>query len=288
MTPRGLSLPSARTGIGLRAPHIAEIVATRPNIAWLEIHPENHLSAVPRAALGTLRRDYPIAFHAVGLSLGSAEGVDREHLARIGDLVRELEPAAVSEHLSFSTVDGVYGNDLLPLPYTEEALAVAARNVDAVQEALGRTILVENPSRYLRYRHATMTEGEFLAALARRTGCGILCDVNNIFVSCQNFGEDPSVALAGIEAAAVGEVHVAGHEADATVGPSILIDTHAAPVADPVWSLYAEAVRRFGAVPTLVEWDARIPPLGRLLEEAAQADRIREVVLREARHGRAA
>ena len=185
------SLPVG-AGIGLRSPHVAEVLATRPALPWLEVHPENYLGGGPAArALDALRRDYPVTFHAVGLSVGSADGVDRRHLDRIRRLVDRVEPALVSEHLAWSQADGAYLNHLLPLPYTEESLAVVCRNVDEVQTVLGRRVLVENPSAYLRFTASTIPEAEFLAELARRTGCGLLCDVNNVHVTAQNLALDP-------------------------------------------------------------------------------------------------
>jgi hypothetical protein len=266
------SLPVG-AGIGLRSPHVAEVLATRPGVPWLEVHPENYLGGGPGVrALGTLRRDYPVAFHAVGLSLGSAEGIDRRHLGRIKGLVERFEPALVSEHLAWSQVGGAYLNHLLPLPYTEESLAVVCRNVDEVQTVLGRRILVENPSAYLRFTTSTIPEAEFLAELVRRTGCGLLCDVNNVHVTARNLGLDPVAYLDTLPPAAVGELHLAGHSANDVDGRTLLIDDHGSPVVPAVWALYEHALRRFGAVPTLVEWDTEIPELGVLLAEARRAD----------------
>lgn len=262
----------AGVGIGLRGPHLAEVLATRPAVSWLEIHPENYLGGGPAVrALLAVRARYPVALHAVGLSLGSAEGVDRAHLGRLAGLVERLEPALVSEHLSWSTADGAYLNHLLPLPYTEEALAVVARNVDEVQARLGRPLLVENPSSYLRFRHSPIPEPEFLGDLARRTGCRLLCDVNNAYVTCRNLGHDPVAYLAALPAEAIGEIHLAGHRVQDADGQPLLIDDHGSPVAEPVWRLYEGLARRCGPVPTLVEWDANLPPLAVLLGEAARA-----------------
>ena len=225
-------------------------------------------------ALERIRRDHPLSIHGVGLSLGSAGGVDAAHLARLAALVERLEPSLVSEHLSWSVVDGVYLNHLLPLPCTEEALAVVAGNVARVQDRLGRRLLVENPASYLRFQDAEMTEPEFLAALARRTGCGVLCDVNNVFVSCANLGGDSVAYLEALDPATVDEIHLAGHAVNEADGQTILIDDHGSRVTPAVWQLYARAVQRFGPVPTLVEWDTDVPALDVLLEEAAQAERI--------------
>jgi uncharacterized protein (UPF0276 family) len=259
-------------GIGLRGPHMDEVVLIRPAIGWLEVHAENYMGGGPGPRrLEAIRRDYPLSIHGVGLSLGTAEGLDREHLRRLKALIDRYAPMLISEHLSWSMSGGVYLNDLLPLPYTEEALALVARNVDAVQTALGRQILVENPSRYLSFRHSPITEPDFLVELASRTGCGLLCDVNNIFVTASNLDLDAVAYLEALPGAAVGELHLAGYSRVSRDGASLLIDDHAARVAPPVWDLYRHAVRRFGPVPTLVEWDKELPPLEMLLGEARSA-----------------
>lgn len=259
-------------GIGLRAPYIDEVIESRPAIAWLEAHAENYMTGGPSLArLETIRENYPLSLHGVGLSLGTAEGLDREHLCRLKTLVDRCAPMLVSEHLSWSVSGGVYLNDLLPLPYTEEAVALVARNIDEAQEALGRQILIENPSRYLSFRHSSIAEPEFLAALARRTGCGILCDVNNVFVTCSNLGLDARHYLDAIPAESVGEIHLAGHSRVVRDGIAMLIDDHASRVAPPVWELYRRAVARLGAVPTLIEWDKALPPLAVFLAESRAA-----------------
>jgi len=265
----------AGSGIGLRAPHVDEIVATRPAVDWLEVHAENYMMAGGPAlrALERLRHEYPLSIHGVGLSLGSADGLDVAHLERLARLVDRLEPALVSEHLSWSIVDGAYLNHLLPLPYTDETLAIVSAHVARVQDRLGRRLLVENPSGYLRFAGAEMPEAEFLATLARRAGCGLLCDVNNIHVTCANLGGDPDAYLAALPPAAVGEIHLAGHAVNDADGHEILIDDHGSPVAPAVWSLYERALERFGPAPTLIEWDTEIPPLAVLLAEAAGAGR---------------
>jgi uncharacterized protein (UPF0276 family) len=263
----------ARAGIGLRGPHLAEVLATRPPVAWLEVHPENYLGGGPAVrALQAIREHYPLSFHAVGLSVGTADGVDRRHLSRLKGLMDRLEPALVSEHLAWSQVGGAYLNHLLPLPYTEEALASVCRNVDEVQSTLGRRVLIENPSGYLRFTSSTIPEAEFLAALARRTGCGLLCDVNNVYVTAQNLGLDAFAYLAALPSDAVGEIHLAGHAVNDAGGRPILIDDHGSPVDPAVWFLYEHALGRFGALPTLVEWDTHIPALEVLLQEARRAD----------------
>jgi uncharacterized protein (UPF0276 family) len=269
----------AGCGIGLRAPHVTEVLERRPAVGWLEVHAENYMGGGPaRRALERLRADYPVSVHGVGLSLGSAEGLDAAHLERLARLVEHLEPALVSEHLSWSVTGGTYLNHLLPLPYTEEALEVLCAHVTRAQERLGRRLLVENPSGYLRFRHSPIPEPEFLSALARRTGCGLLCDVNNVYVTCANLGGDAAAWLDALDPSAVGEIHLAGHAVNDVDGGdaarrTILIDDHGSPVADPVWRLFEGALGRFGAIPTLIEWDTDVPSLEVLLAEAAKAQR---------------
>jgi len=291
MTPRPdrpAMLP-ARAGIGLRAPHVAEVMATRPAVAWLEVHPENYMGGGAAVqSLERLRRDYPVAVHGVGLSLGSAGGIDLRHLGRLGALVERLEPALVSEHLAWSVAGGAYLNHLLPLRYDEETLAILGRHVDQAQAALGRRLLVENPSSYLRFRNSTIPEPEFLGELARRTGCGLLCDVNNVYVSGENLGFDPGRYLDALPPDAVGEIHLAGHSVSDADGRPVLIDDHGGPVADPVWRLYRRALERFGPVPTLVEWDTSLPDLPVLLAEARAADRLLAAGARGERDARVA
>ena len=272
MNEAGGTFPAA-AGIGLRFQHHRVVLETRPAIAWLEVHTENYMGG--GAAIRTLeaiRRDYPVSLHGVGLSLGSADGLDAGHLERIRDVVGRIEPGLVSEHLSWSVVGGTYMADLLPLPMTEEALDVVCRHVDQSQAYLQRRILIENPSSYLLYAHSTIPEWDFLSEVARRTGCGILCDVNNIYVSACNHGWDASAYLAALPAQAVGEIHLAGHTLkQIDSGQTLRIDDHGSRVAPEVWALYTQALARYGPVPTLVEWDTNIPSLDILLAEAAQA-----------------
>ncbi len=276
------SIP-AKAGIGLRFPHHQVVAETRPDVAWFEVHTENYLGGgTSLRYLETIRRDYPLSLHGVGLSLGSAEGIDAAHLERVRRVVESIEPGLVSEHLSWSIVDGTYLADLLPLPMTEEALEVVCRHVDQVQARLKRRVLVENPSTYLRFRHSTIPEWEFLAHVAQRTGCGILCDVNNIYVSACNHGWDASNYLAALPPAGVGEIHLAGHAVkQLDDGRMLRIDDHGSRVAPAVWALYAEALARFGPVPTLVEWDTDVPPLEVLLGEATYAAAMLEEAKRE-------
>jgi uncharacterized protein len=269
-------IASCSVGIGLRSPHVSEIAATRPELAFLEVHAENYMAETPALdRLLELRRDYPVSLHGVALSLGSAEELDRRHLHRFKALIERIEPMLVSEHLAWSAIDGTYLNDLLPLPYNETSLDLFCRHVEEAQEALGQRLLIENPSAYLRYRYSPIPEPEFIGEVARRTGCGILCDVNNIYVSAWNFGFDPVAYLDALPVDAIGEIHLAGHHAAEDV--DILVDDHGSRVAKPVWELYAAAIRRFGSVPTLIEWDTNLPTLEVLLDEANHAGELAHV-----------
>jgi uncharacterized protein (UPF0276 family) len=269
-------IASCSVGIGLRSPHVSEIAATRPELAFLEVHAENYMAETPVLdRLLELRRDYPVSLHGVALSLGSAEELDRRHLHRFKALIERIEPMLVSEHLAWSAIDGTYLNDLLPLPYNETSLDLFCRHVEEAQEALGQRLLIENPSAYLRYRYSPIPEPEFIGEVARRTGCGILCDVNNIYVSAWNFGFDPVAYLDALPVDAIGEIHLAGHHAAEDV--DILIDDHGSRVAKPVWELHAAALWRFGPVPTLIEWDTNLPTLEVLLDEANHAEELAHV-----------
>ena len=261
-------------GIGLRAPHVAEVRATRPRVGWFEVHSENYFvdGGPALASLAAIRADYPLSLHGVGLSLGSTDPLDHGHLARLARLIARVEPALVSEHLCWSGVGGRHFNDLLPLPYTDEALAHVCARIDEVQAYLGRALVVENVSSYYAFPEATIPEWEFVAAVAARTGCRLLVDVNNIHVNARNHGIDPMAFLDAMPRAAVAEIHLAGHD---DRGP-IVIDTHGAPVAPEVWTLYRAALARFGRVPTLMEWDTDIPEFAVLAGEAATAQAILE------------
>lgn len=263
-------------GIGLRLPHLAEVAATRPPVAWFEIHPENFL-ANPHAAelLQDVARDYPISVHTVGLSIGSADGIDRSHLRRVRSLIDAVDPFLISGHLAWSTHAGEYLNDLLPLPYTEETLRLIARHLDEVQQGLGCAYLVENPSSYVGFHSSTMTEVEFLCELVRRSGCLLLCDVGNIHLSAHNMGFDARAYIDALPAQAIGEMHLGGfvvEEDESSLGATLLVDTHSTAIAEPVWHLYAHAVRRFGRQPTLIEWDNDLPALATIMQEAVMAD----------------
>jgi uncharacterized protein len=269
-------LSNRSAGIGLRLPHLAEIAATGPQLGFLEVHAENYMAETAALdRLVELRRDYPVSVHGVALSLGSAEQLDRVHLGRLMALIERVEPMLVSEHLAWSAIGGNYLNDLLPLPYTEESLDVFCQHVGEAQETLGRRLLIENPSSYLRFRHSTIPETEFLTETARRTGCGILCDVNNIYVSANNFRFDPVAYLDSLPADVIGEIHLAGHHA--AEDADILIDDHGSRVAPPVWELYTAALKRFGPVPTLIEWDTNLPALDVLLDEARHAQELANI-----------
>lgn len=266
----------ALAGIGLRFPHHQAVIERRPRVAWFEVHTENYMGGgAPLRCLEAIRRDYPVSLHGVGLSLGCADGLDAAHLDRIARLAARIEPGLVSEHLTWSISDGNYLGDLLPLPLTEEALDVVCDNVDRFQHALRRQILIENPSSYLRYRHSTIAESEFMVALARRTGCGILCDVNNVFVSAANHGWDAVAYLEALPPVEVKELHLAGHTVkQLSDGAELRIDDHGSHVEPAVWALFRQAVLRFGARPTMIEWDTNIPALEVLVEQADRASAI--------------
>lgn len=274
------------TGIGLRQPHWEEIMTRRPSVGWLEVHPENFMHDGPGVEhLEALRPHYPLSLHSVGLSLASADGLDQAHLDRLSTLVDRLRPALVSAHLAWTMIDGVYLNDLLPVPYNRQSLRVVSENVDRAQDRLGRRLLIENLSAYIGFSGTTMSEAEFLAELVERTGCGVLFDVNNVFVSASNLKFDIGEYVDSLPADAIGEIHLAGHACNETADGPVLIDDHGSAVKDEVWSLYATAVERFGPRPALIEWDADVPPLDVLLAEARKADAIATTIA--GRHGHA-
>lgn len=282
-------LARAGSGIGLRAAHHRDILEQKPDIGWLEAHSENYFGpgGPAIAHLQNLRRDYPVSLHGVGLSLGSAEGLSANHLQKVRGLAERIQPALISEHLSWSGAGGRFTPDLLPLPLTQEALDIVARNIDHAQEKLGRTLLIENPSGYIAFNENEMTEPEFLSNLVKRTGCGILLDVNNVYVSAHNTQAfSPAAYLSALPGHAIGEIHVAGHQTNTAENETILIDAHNGPICDDVWDLYEMALTLFGDVPTLIEWDSDLPPLQRLVREAHTADAIRARLRQEARHVR--
>lgn len=268
---------SPGAGVGLRLPHLAAAAAGAPLAGWVEIHPENFLANPhARELLLAVRERSAVSFHTVGVSAGSADGVDREHLARVAALARELEPFAISGHLAWSTHRGLFLNDLLPLPYDDDTVAIVAANVHEIQDTLGRAYLVENPASYVALGASKLAEAEFLAELVDRTGCRLLCDVSNVHVSGSNLDYDAYAYLDAFPAHAVAELHMGGFAAEISgdaAGAQVLIDTHDGPIADTVLELYAHALRRFGALPTLIEWDSDLPDLALLVNEAARADR---------------
>jgi uncharacterized protein (UPF0276 family) len=267
------SLLPAVAGIGLRTPHVAELLERRPTVGWLEVHAENYMNRGPgAAALERLAGHYPLSVHGVGLSLGTARGIDRDHLARLKEVCDRFEPRLVSEHMAWSVGDGIYLNDLLPLPHDEEALRIVCRNIDLTQNTLKRRIMAENLSAYVGFTRSTMSEPEFLNEIVKRTGCGLLLDINNVYVSAHNIGLDPHAYVAALPEEAIGEIHLAGHAQNDTPDGKVLIDDHGSAVAPEVWSLYSFAVERLGKRPTLIEWDTAIPSLETLLGEAMWAD----------------
>ncbi|WP_428454676.1 DUF692 domain-containing protein [Photobacterium kasasachensis] len=271
-------------GVGLRSPHITQVLEEKPNIGWLEVHSENYFTttSTARQQLRQIAEHYPISCHGIGLSLGSADPLDRQHLSQLKQLVDEIDPIAVSDHLSWSSVNGQFFNDLLPLPYTEEALEHFCQKVEQVQEYLGRQMLIENPSSYLSFASSAIPEWEFLHQVQQRTGCGLLLDLNNIYVSAFNHGFDCDQYIAALDASAVKEIHLAGFTVKQFEDGEIWIDTHSKPVSEPVWQLYRRWVQQHGRTPTLIEWDLDIPPLSVLLGEA---DKARNIITQEARDG---
>lgn len=263
-----------RAGVGFKPQHLAEIRRDPRPPAFFEIHAENYMGAggLPHAQLSALRADHALSVHGVGLSIGGADPLDPAHLARLRILCDRYDPESFSEHLAWSSHGAEYLNDLLPLPYTPSTLERVCDHVDRVQQALGRRMLLENPATYVLFDQSTLSETEFLAAIARRTGCGLLLDVNNVFVSCTNHRCDPRAYLAAFPIHAVAEIHLGGHAAEDLPSGPLLIDSHGAAVADPVWTLYAQVIARIGPVPTLVEWDNDLPPWPVLAAEAARAD----------------
>lgn len=275
----------AITGIGLRAPHYRTLLDTHPAVGFVEVHSENYFGAggLPLHYLEQARAHYALSLHGVGLSLGSATPMD-DHLRRLRALVERFEPALVSDHLCWGATPDLHLNELLPLPYTQEALDLVVARIGTVQDALGRQILVENVSTYLEYTHSTLTEGEFLAAVAERADCGILLDVNNLYVSARNHGWATDVYLKALPADRVWQLHLAGHSLRRFGNVELRIDTHDGPVAPDVWSLYEQTLARLGPRPTLVEWDADLPPLDTLCAEAATARRLLDRYTQQTAH----
>lgn len=266
-----------RSGVGFKPQHFEAIIERPQPIGFFEIHAENYMGdgGPPHARLARLRADYSLSIHGVGLSIGSPEPLDEEHLARLKKLCDRYEPESFSEHLAWASHDGAFMNDLLPLPYTAETLDRIVDHVDRVQEVLGRRMLLENPATYILFRESTIEETDFLAALARRTGCGLLLDVNNVFVSAINHNLDPLAYINRFPLTHVGEIHLGGHAVTVDdQGAPLLIDSHDSLVRDPVWALYETVISRTSALPSLVEWDNDVPDWETLKTEAVTAQAI--------------
>jgi uncharacterized protein len=275
----------ARAGIGLKAEHYNDVLSQRPDLGFFEIHAENYMGAggPPHHYLAEIRKNYPISLHGVALSIGGAQPLNREHLARLKALAERYDCGLFSEHLAWSTHEDAYLDDLLPMPYTKQTLQHVCEHVTETQEFLGRSMLLENPSTYVQFKESTFSELDFIAEIAGRTGCGLLLDVNNVFVSCINHNMDAVSYINAFPMRHVGEIHLAGHDEfldDA--GKPLLIDGHGSPVADPVWALYELTLKRTGPLPTLIERDANVPPLAELLAEATRANAYLEA--EQARH----
>lgn len=276
----------ATPGLGFKPEHIHEIITQPGAVGFYEVHAENYMGAggAPHAMLERLHEDHAISLHGVGLSIGGAGPLDNEHLQRLRALIDRFQPESFSEHLAWSSHGAASLNDLLPMPYTDQTLTTIADHIDQTQAALGRKMLLENPATYVTFAESTWAEVDFLAELARRTGCGLLLDVNNVFVSATNHRTDPRAYLAAFPLDLVGEIHLAGHEAENLPDGPLLIDSHSCPIADPVWALYGEVIARTGPMPSLIEWDNDIPGFDVLLNEVARA----KAVLKGARNVRAA
>ena len=278
--PQPQNLP-ARAGVGLKAQHYAEIMAQRPDIGFFEVHAENYMGAggPPHRYLTAIRDAYPLSLHGVGLSIGADRPLDRDHLARLKALIARYQPGLFSEHLAWSTHDAGFLNDQLPVPYTGETLTRVTEHVDQVQEALGCTMLLENPTTYLAFAESTWDEADFIAEIARRTGCHLLLDVNNVHISAANQLCDPYDYIARFPLAEVREVHLAGFTPQLDdAGRPLLIDSHDRPVDADVWDLYADVIRRTGPLPTLIEWDADVPAWNDLWAEAQRAESLMAAV----------
>jgi uncharacterized protein len=274
--PRAAPALPSRAGVGLKPEHIDAILDERPDVGFFEVHAENYMGegGPPHRRLEAIRALYPLSLHGVGLSIGSPRPLDKAHLVRLARLAERYEPGLFSEHLAWSSHDQGFLNDLLPLPYTEETLASVCAHIDQTQETLRRRMLLENPSTYVLFAESAIPETEFLAAIARRTGCGLLLDINNVEVSATNHGFDPLAYLEAFPLENVGEIHVAGYaEAEDDAGHRLLIDAHDSPVRPGVWALYEAVISRIGLLPTLVEWDNEVPEWPALYAEARRAER---------------
>jgi len=276
VAPFSLGVLPARAGVGLKPQHCREILKTLPAIGFFEVHAENYMGdgGPPHRYLEQIRTQYPLSVHGVGLSIGGDQPLDKIHLGRLCHLIERYEPESFSEHLAWSTHDTVFLNDLLPVPYDSRTRRRVCEHIDEVQEALGRRMLLENPSTYITFEQSEMSETDFLSEIVRRTGCGLLLDVNNVFVSSTNHAYDAKSYLDAFPAHHVGEIHLAGFAEDiGEGGERLLIDAHGTPVADAVWKLFERALERTGPVPTLIEWDNDVPAFPVLMNEARKADR---------------
>ncbi|MEQ8391875.1 MAG: DUF692 domain-containing protein [Thalassospira sp.] len=270
-----MTILPARAGVGFKADHANDIFGTAPSVGWFEIHPENYMVAGgPRLAmLEQLCGQYPVSMHGVGLSLGGGEPLNENHLADLKRLVDRFDPAMVSEHIAWSSHEGLYMADLLPTPMTKTSLDQLIAAISRVQDYIGRRILIENPTSYMALPQNSIPELDFITEAARRSGCGLLMDVNNVYISAHNLGFDAKEFIDAVPADLVGEIHLAGHERDANQNDDVLIDTHSRPVADPVWALFDRLIGRIGPRPTLIEWDNDVPSWPVLYQEAILADR---------------
>jgi len=271
-----MKLPLQLTGIGLRAPHYAEFLENRPAVAWIEVHSENYFGegGKPLSILEQIRHDYPVSLHGVSLSIGSADELNWCHLKKLRDLIERINPCLVSDHLSWSSINGHYLHDLLPLPHTEEVIQHVVSRIQQVQEYLQRQILIENISSYVHFAHSTLPEQDFLSAVAKQSGCGILLDINNIYVTATNLDQDPEKYLYAMPMNLVQEIHLAGFSTSVINGKEILIDSHNRPILPAVWDLYRKAIQCAGMKPTIIEWDSDLPSLDSLTLEAYRAETI--------------
>ncbi|MGH1485907.1 MAG: MNIO family bufferin maturase [Cellvibrionaceae bacterium] len=271
------ALPNT-VGVSLKAQHYQHIIDNRPDIGWFEVHPENYMGAggLPHHFLSQINEHYPISMHGVGLSLGSADGIDENHLAALSSVVKRHQPVQVSEHLAWSHWNNTFLNDLLPVPYTHDFLSVVVNNIHKVQDALQRTLLIENPSVYLGFNDASYTEADFLREVVKQTGCGLLLDINNVYVSANNQGYDPYNYINDYPIEHVGEIHLAGHAQNLIEDQLVLIDDHGSPIIDNVWQLFAYTLKQQRQYPTpvLIEWDTNIPDFSTLLAEAEKAKKL--------------
>ncbi len=289
MSPLPSDCLPTNAGIGLRSEHYQSVLEDRPEVAWFEVHSENYFGegGWPLAVLDQVRANYALSLHGVGLSLGSVDPLSRQHLTQLKRLIDRFQPALVSEHLCWSSIQGRYFNDLLPLPYTHEALVHVVSRIQEAQEFLGRQILIENLSSYLEFEASEMPEWDFIAEVARRSGCALLLDVNNVYVSSVNHGFDARRYISSIPSAVVQEIHLAGYTRKAFADGEILIDTHNQLISQEVWTLYDFALAHLGPKPTLIEWDTDLPEFAVLMQEAAQAEHFL-TAYRNAEHARAA